>query len=87
MATATCRLLALAPQLRVDSEPVELFVQQAIVVLFQLSFRTDQPQVAIEALRFFFIFSKIFKESIIFHYGLILISSSRQLHLGPAMFP
>ena len=51
--TGLCNLLALTPQLRVDCEEYELFIQQAISTLFQVSVKSDQsPEVATLALRF-----------------------------------
>ena len=46
-----CDLLALVPHLVVDKETWQSFIQQAITTLFQISLKSDEPQVACTALR------------------------------------
>ena len=47
-----CHLLALSPLLKNDTEEYDLFLNQAISVLFRISLRTDRPDVAETALKY-----------------------------------
>lgn len=47
-----CNLLALSPLLRNDTEEYDLFLKQAISVLFRTSLKSDRPDVAETALKY-----------------------------------